>query len=543
MSGNGDGIEMVDLPGSQTGNEGGSGRHFLPQGNSARARSTSETALRANGQQQGGGAPRGASSSAAGAQKGMVRNPQGTAMTPEEIAQVQAMRRHLQQQEAIRRQQLQQAQGAAPAPRPPAERELTDEEEMQLELKYGADQVIALILPVSLCMLVVIATIQSVSYYATQDTQFAYSPYSETSSNGGGERFGGALLNAIIIIGIIIVMTMVLVVLYKYRCYRAIHGWLIMSSMLLLFFFSYQFITQVLEGNNATIDYITMSIAVWNFGWVGLAVIHWKGPLLLQQCYLIAVSALMALVLIKNLPAWTTWVLLGAIALYDLVAVLCPGGPLRQLVELAQEREEPLFPALVYSSTMVWLVGMADADPPPYKDPPGPSRGGGSAITIPPSSSSSFVPPPNAFVVGNASRSTPGNNTSPPRSSSSSSAGHGGAGLQSPTATSPHSSTSTAPVIPPEEEAERKGVKLGLGDFIFYSVLVGKAATVDWGTIIVCYIAILIGLAATLLLLSILKHALPALPISIALGLLFYFITSLLLTPFLDELSYKQVFI
>lgn len=90
---------------------------------------------------------------------------------------------------------------------------------------------------------------------------------------------------------------------------------------------------------------------------------------------------------------------------------------------------------------------------------------------------------------------------------------------------------------------EPSSIRLGLGDFIFYSVMVAKAAMYSFTTFAACMLVILSGLGGTLVLLSVYHSALPALPISIFLGVIFYLLTKVLIEPYIEVIMTSPTYV
>ena len=228
-----------------------------------------------------------------------------------------------------------------------------EEQDVKLNLKYEAHQVIKLISPVTLCMVIVVATISTIPNYTEKDTYLVLTPFQEQTDDVG-TLVWQSLANAGILVIVIAVLTALLVLAYKYRCTKLVNSCNFMLSLLFLFYFSYLYLAEILKAYNLPLDYITTYILIWNFGMMGLLSIHWKAPLIMQKAYLVFESVLIALFFIKNLPNnWTTWAVLSLYSLWDLFAVLSPFGPLRNLLETAQERNEQI-PMPMYTSGMVY---------------------------------------------------------------------------------------------------------------------------------------------------------------------------------------------
>lgn len=409
-------------------------------------------------------------------------------------------------------------------------------------------EIVGVMSPVSICMLLVVLLISGLSPppSSSPPVTAATLVYLESPSDPPSQKLVGALLNAAVFIALVTIATFLIVLLYYYKFTSFLKNYMRFSAFLVLASMGGSIAASLLRRFSIPLDAVTFLLFLFNFSAVGvLSVFSPAVPILLRQAYMVVLGVIVA-AWFTNLPEWTTWTLLLALAVYDLVAVLTPKGPLKLLVDLASSRDEEL-PALVY-----------EARPTIFRSPNPPVAAAplfASSIELQPlpdtPSDERSVADHAVVEIEHAS-----DETSPL-------VGNADVGRMRESVSGQHSSEieilETSPLVVNEDVGRRtngaqgghasgpemfdimRGLRLGLGDFVFYSVLVGRAAMYDLMTVYACYLAIICGLGCTLILLSVCRRALPALPISITLGVGFYFLTRLLLEPFVVGASSKLV--
>jgi presenilin 1 len=400
-------------------------------------------------------------------------------------------------------------------------------------------EIVAIVSPVSICMMCCVFLVRLLRVDGEDATAnvrggIASAAYQEESSDSTAVRAGGAVLNSVVFVLFITVATFGIFFLFKHNCTRLIWGYMGLSGLLIFGVLGAVIGMETCQALDIPLDMLTFSLWTYNFSVVGVGVTFFGktfgAPLVVKQGFLIFIGVVVAFYFTR-IPEWTTWTLLVAMALYDIVAVLAPGGPLRVLVELAQERDEDI-PALVYAAAPAAR---------------GARRGGGGVLE---SVMASRAGPPRA---GGAAAGAAGGSGTPDYGAADADAEtkpliRGGDRDRGADRDGDGDGAETSRVERDADDADDAdafalpdAIKLGLGDFIFYSVLVGRAAMHDLFTMFACYFAVIQGLIATLLMLGFAKKALPALPISIAAGVVAYVGSRFFLEPVTQQAAARLV--
>ena len=343
------------------------------------------------------------------------------------------------------------------------------------------------------------------------------SAYEEKSTDSTRTKVIGSVENAFVFVLFVTAATFGLYVLFKHRCGPVIWAYMAFSGCSIFGVLGATMALEILRRYEIRVDVISFAFYTWNVTVVGvLSVFLWPGSLRVKQTFLVLISVIVAYYFVTQIAEWTTWTMLVFMAIYDLYAVLTPNGPLRKIVELSQEREEAI-PALVYEARGGSGVGdvgrrrrrtKSSGDEQQQKGDDGASLDG----DLEPLDGD--LEPENDEVGERTSLL-------------------GGKGSKKETASILERFGDDDDDDDDDKRDLPDGIKLGLGDFIFYSVLVGRSAMQSLFCAVFCYVAVISGLIITLAGLAVHKAALPALPVSIALGVITFVSIKFLVEPFL----------
>ena len=327
------------------------------------------------------------------------------------------------------------------------------------------------------------------------------------SPDGGGYAFSNVLLFLGVVVLVIAAMTFCIVCLVKYNLEKFFGCYLMFAFFLVLAVTSMLVLQPALRLLNVPVDTITYWYIVFNFAAVGILSIFMAENSLFKKLgrgYLICVSVIIANIFshFDFVGEEFIWGLLMAVACYDLCAVLTPCGPLKLLIEAVGEKQSKGTDSTGGLNGLLYEAEVSNTPDPSFA-----TRKAPLVRNI-----------ENPVVVGE---------------------GDGAASSQG-AREGKNNGRHQALVREPPVRA----IKLGLGDFIFYSVLVATAGSHGgYLSAVASIVCVLAGLAITLLVLVLMQKPLPALPFSIFMGVICYAITRFCTHPFLTKLSEEMVIV
>lgn len=178
-------------------------------------------------------------------------------------------------------------------------------------------------------------------------------PYSPATGDSTAELWKGSLRNTGIVVGVVIATTSVFLVMFICGRMRALRRVLLCVIFCLLAGPWGYFLYQTMSLYRWELDAISYFLLPWNLACIGtIAIASLKPSSWLTRGCMLALCLGIAWPFIE-FPEVTVWCTLVALALYDMMAVLVPGGPLKYVVERQEQytvslRMKPSLSIIIY---------------------------------------------------------------------------------------------------------------------------------------------------------------------------------------------------
>ncbi|PAV72052.1 hypothetical protein WR25_10028 [Diploscapter pachys] len=350
-------------------------------------------------------------------------------------------------------------------------------------------------------------------YEMKTDMRIVPAYYFDTNSSlTTGSMLLDGLLNGLTSTVLIATVSFGMLALALYDFRRLVQFWLSFTCITILYAMSGSFFYDALRAFTTLSTEICIAAAsalCFFYGTVGVYAFFFSAPNGLHQFYVCCNCSFISLFYLRSFPGETAWFVLGCVVLWDVFAVLNFYGPLRKVQEKAGDYSANVLRFLMFSDNRGEDRMGAAGDEREVK-----IMQDGSEIeedessmddtndTTSSSSNSSFVDDEDTDSVGIEEEEVLACDE------------------LEPSANKPDEEMTVADAL------QDSTMRLGLGDFVFYSLLVGKAATSGSSlATLASIVGVLYGLVITLTSSSFGEVTTPALPLSVLFGAMFHFVT------------------